>query len=75
MAAYSPASSRTYSWPTPRRFSICIILNHVKLMMNTMIFKVFQNLIGFELYETSTVSLADSHLQRMGQHLNVSPFR
>jgi hypothetical protein len=44
--------------------------------MNAMFFKVFEHLTGFaffELYESSTVSLADSHLQRMIEHLGDFP--
>jgi len=44
--------------------------------MNVTIFKVFEHLTGFaffELYESSTVSLAESHLQRMIEHLGDFP--
>ena len=44
--------------------------------MNAVIFKVFEHLTGFaffELYESSTVSLADSHLQRMIEDLGDFP--
>jgi len=44
--------------------------------MNVTIFKVFEYLIGFaffELYESLTVSIADSHLQQMIEHLGDFP--
>jgi len=44
--------------------------------MNAMFFKAFEHLTGFAfpvLYESSTVSLADFHLQRMVEHLGDFP--
>jgi serine/threonine-protein kinase SRPK3 len=44
--------------------------------MDAIIFKVFEHLIGFaffQLYESSTVSATDSHLQRMIEHLGDFP--
>lgn len=86
MPAYSPPSSRSYSRSPlvyAYRHMVCRMpcryylyySHHVKLM-KVMIFKVFEHLIGFaffELYESSTVSLVDSHLQRMIEHLGDFP--
>lgn len=44
--------------------------------MNMLNFKVFEHLTGsafFEIYESPTVTLADSHLQRMIEHLGSFP--
>lgn len=44
--------------------------------MNTLYFKVFEHLTGsalFELYESPAVTVADSHLQRIIEHLGDFP--
>ena len=86
MPAYTSASPRNYSRSSlvysywymvcrmPRECYLCFF--SIMICRWTSNFKVFENLTGsalFELYESPSVTLADSHLQRMIEHLGGFP--